>query len=118
MALSARMREKSAAIAQRWLADALAAYPADSAAAFERQQDRFANPVGHALRVATRTAVEALAQGREPGEICRHLDEVVKIRAIQEFKPSEALCFVFMLKEAVAPNWDRKIPGKPLSRVG
>ena len=110
MTFSARTREKSAAIAQRWLAKALAAYPAESAAAFARQQDRFANPVGHALRLGTRAAVAALLEGQEPGEICSHLDEIVKIRAVQELQPSEAIRFVFLLKEALAQNCDRRTP--------
>ena len=101
MALSDQLREKTVAIADRWLAEALAAYPADSAAAFRRGQDRFANPVGHALREGTRAALEALLDGRPPSEVCAALDEVIKIRAVQEFKPSEALRFVFALKAAL-----------------
>jgi hypothetical protein len=100
-ALSDRLGEKTSAIAERWLADALAAYPADSAALFRQQKDRFANPVGHALRVGTRAAVEALLEGREAEEICTHLDEIVKIRAVQEFHPSQAVSFVFQLKGAI-----------------
>ncbi len=128
MTFSARTREKSAAIAQRWLAKALAAYPAESAAAFARQQDRFANPVGHALRLGTRAAVAALLEGQEPGEICSHLDEIVKIRAVQELQPSEAIRFVFLLKEALRRTatagrlsrnilWCRR-PACPSSRDG
>ncbi len=101
MALSAPLREKSSAIAQRWLADTLAAYPAESAAAFRREKDAFANPVGHALRQGTCAAVDAFVEGKEPEEICSHLDEIVKIRAVQELKPSQAISFVFLLKEAL-----------------
>ena len=115
MALSARMREKSSAVAQRWLADALAVYAADSAAAFQRQQDRFANPVGHALRVGRCAAVEAIVEGREPGEVCSHLDEIIKIRAVQEFKPSEAIGFVFLLKEAFGAELGRQNAAGALS---
>jgi hypothetical protein len=101
MVLSGRVRQKIPAIAERWLADALAAYPADSAAAFRREKDPFANPVGHALRVGTRAAVEALLEGREAEEICAHLGEILKMRAVQEFPPSQAISFVFLLKEAL-----------------
>jgi hypothetical protein len=101
MVLSGRVRQKIPAIAERWLADALAAYPAGSAAAFRREKDPFANPVGHALRVGTRAAVEALLDGREAEEICAHLEEILKMRAVQEFPPSQAISFVFLLKEAL-----------------
>ncbi len=99
--LSDRLRKKSEAIAERWLAVTLVAYPADSAAAFRRERDRFANPVGHALRVGTRAAVEALLEGRPSDEICSHLSDIVKMRAVQELRPSQAIGFVFSLKEAV-----------------
>jgi hypothetical protein len=95
------LEEKSSAIADRWLTEALAAYPADSAAAFRREQDPFANPVGHALREGTRVALHALLQGRAPAEISAHLDDILKMRAVQEIKPSQAISFVFLLKEAI-----------------
>jgi len=98
---SERLRNQSAAIAERWLTTALAAYPDDSAAAFRRQRDRFANPVGHALRQGTRAAVETLLEGRPSDEVCSHLSEIIKIRAVQELSPSQAIGFVFALKDAV-----------------
>jgi len=101
MALAERLREKSSAIAQRWLRDTLATYPQDSAAAFGRQTDPFANPVGHALRTGTHAAVAALLAGKSPDEIAALLDDIVKIRAVQQFSPSRAISFVFLLKEAV-----------------
>ena len=75
-------------------------YSKDASAAFGRQEDPFANPVGHALRVGLSAVVEALVEGKEAEEICPHLDEIIRMRAIQEFSPSEALGFVFSLKEA------------------
>jgi hypothetical protein len=95
------LRNQSEAIAERWLAVALAAYPDDSAAAFRRQRDRFANPVGHALRVGTRAAVETLLEGRPSDEVCSHLSDIIKIRAVQELLPSQAIGFVFALKDAI-----------------
>ncbi len=38
----------------------------------------------------------------EPGESIRvYLDDIIKIRAVQEFSPSQALSFIFLLKNAV-----------------
>ncbi len=100
MALRDRLREKGPAISKRWVGDTLDTYSKDASAAFKRQKDPFANPVGHALRVGLTAVVEALADGKEPHEVCPHLDEIIRMRAIQEFAPSEALAFVFLLKEA------------------
>jgi hypothetical protein len=99
--LTARLQQRQAAIAERWLAAALADYPADTAAKFGAEQDPFANPVGHALRAGTHAAVEALLSGRPPREVAAHLTDVVRIRAVQEFEPSAALRFILLLKDAL-----------------
>jgi hypothetical protein len=112
MALRDRLRERSSAIAGRWLGDTLNTYSGDASAAFKRQKDPFANPVGHALRVGLNAVVAALVEGEEPDEICPHLDEIIRIRAIQEFAPSEALSFVFLLKEATRAELGKAV-GEP-----
>jgi hypothetical protein len=101
MALANQLRERSSAIVDRWLRDTLATYSDDAAVAFKRNKDPFTNPVGHALRAGTRAAVEALCDGKDADEVCSGLDGVIKIRAVQEFTPSQALSFVFLLKQAV-----------------
>jgi hypothetical protein len=101
MALANQLRERGSAIVDRWLRDTLATYSDDAAAAFKRNKDPFTNPVGHALRVGTRTAMEALCDGKDADEVCSCLDDVIKIRAVQELTPSQALSFVFLLKRAI-----------------
>jgi len=95
------LQKNKNAIVQRWLDDALATYPGDASVAFKNQKDPFANPVGHSLRVATRSVFEALLDAADDDQICQHLHEVVKIRAVQQLSASQALEFIFCLKEAV-----------------
>lgn len=95
------LQENKDAIVQRWLEGVLATYPGNSLALFRNQKDPFANPVGHSLRVATRGVFEALLEGMDAEKIRPYLHEIIKIRAVQEFSASEAVGFVFQLKEAV-----------------
>lgn len=95
------LQEKKEAIVERWLSDVLATYPGESAAAFRRQKDPFANPVGHSLRVGTRGLFEALLDGMDAEKIHQYLLEIIKIRAVQQFSASQAVRFVFHLKQAV-----------------
>ena len=94
------LRENEEAIIERWLDGTLASYPRDAKKLFKGQKDRFANPVGRSLRVGLPEAFELLLAGdsAKAGEALR---EIVKIRAVQRFTASEALGFVFLLKEAV-----------------
>ena len=54
------LRQKKEAIVNRWFEDSLALYPGVGGDAFRSQQDPFANPVGHSLRVGTREIVKAI----------------------------------------------------------
>jgi len=104
MALAERLRESREAIVGRWVQRVLAGYGEDAAAAFARQKDPFANPVGHRLREATAGIFDALLDGPAEGELEQirpYLYELVKVRAVQQFSASEAVGFVFELKEAI-----------------
>ena len=101
MTLRRMLLEKREAIARRWLEVALATYPGNSAAVFAREKDPFANPVGHNLRVGTERILDVLLDGADARAIHEPLHEIMKVRAVQQFAPSEAVAFVFRLKEAV-----------------
>ena len=101
MTFARLLQKHKEGIVEQWLGAALASYPDDSAAAFRRQKDPFANPVGHSLRVGTRGIFDALLDGMDPATIRQHLGEIIKIRAVQQLPASGALSFVFHLKHAV-----------------
>ena len=95
------LNNKKDAIVRRWLDDALAMYPKDSSAAFRRQKDPFANPVGHSLREGTQGIFGALLDGMDDEKIREHLRDIVKIRAVQQFSAAQAVGFVFCLRQAI-----------------
>lgn len=101
MTLKELLHENRHAIIQRWLEDALAAYPEQAAVIFGRQKDPFANPVGHSLRVSTQGIFEALLEGSDVTEMRQSLLETIRIRAVQEISPGGAVGFVFGLKRAI-----------------
>ncbi len=109
MTFAARLLKSKDAIVTRWLDDLLATYSEDSSALFRGQKDRFANPVGQNLRTATREIVEALLDGADDERIGRHLHEIVKIRAVQQFTASGAVGFVFQLKEAIRAELGKEV---------
>lgn len=95
------LKENRDAVIKWWIDDTLETYAPDASAAFKKQKDPFANPVGNSLRKGTRGIIEALIDGPDAERIRENLYEIIKIRAIQEFSPSKAVGFVFRLKEAV-----------------
>jgi len=101
MTLRDWLRENEEAILRNWCDSVLATYSSDASAIFRRKKDPFANPVGHGVRKGTREIFTALLAGADAGEFRRHVEEIVKVRAVQEFTASEAVGFVFSLKEAI-----------------
>ena len=107
MTLRRLLHDKRDAIARSWLEGILATYPGTSAALFAREKDRFANPVGHSLRMGTEGLLDAMLDGADVEELRKHLHEIIKIRAIQQFAPSQAVGFVFRLKQVVRAELGR-----------
>jgi hypothetical protein len=101
MALIELLSEHRTAVWQAWRDRILDTYPAKSAKAFKKGSDPFANPLGHTVSTATQKIVDALIEGVDPSELAPHLEEIVKLRSIQDFSPSRAVAFAFELKDVV-----------------
>jgi hypothetical protein len=101
MAFGELLRQHRDAIVTRWLEAALSAYPSEGSAAFRREKDPFANPVGHYLRTGTGEIFDLLLAGADEAKARQALQEIIKIRAVQELSPSRAVGFVLDLKDAV-----------------
>lgn len=96
------LEKREDAIVEQWLDCILAAYPADGGAVFKRRTSQFANPVGYTAREAARTLLRTLrSEASAPSELAAPLADVLRIRAVQEMPPSDAVGFVLDLKGVV-----------------
>ncbi len=88
-------------ITQRWIAMVMETYPPETARTLKKETNRFANPVGQAIREGLEGLFGELISGLNPERITPFLDKVIRVRAIQDFSPGDALSFVFSLKDLV-----------------
>jgi len=95
------LSEQKETIEKRWLEGILGTYSAQTARFLHEQKDRFANPVGQNLASAVHSLVEELVQGSGHEALAAPLDTIIRIRAVQEFTASQAVAFVFLLKQVV-----------------
>jgi hypothetical protein len=110
------LQERKDTIVERWVHDALAAaYPGGGATAFGREQDRFANPVGHSLRVGTRAIFDAILEDADGATVRCSLDEIVRIRAVQQLSATDAIGFLFHLKALVRAELGAAADDQPLA---
>jgi hypothetical protein len=81
-----------------WISSVIDAYPEETAKFLRSKPDQFANPVGASIRESLTELLDGLIVGVEPRELTSALDRVIRIRAVQEYSPSDSLGFVFALK--------------------
>lgn len=101
MDLLTRLAERKVSLTARWRQRLFESYPAETVIFLKNDQDRFGNPVGHRLTQGIQGLVQALLTEMDRDKVLASLDEILRIRAIQDFAPSQALAFVFLLKDVI-----------------
>jgi hypothetical protein len=92
------LKERTDTIVERWVEATLSSYPSEASALFQKRQDPFANPIGDSVRKGTRGVLQTILGGMDQKALRFHLDEIVRVRAVQDMSPSQALSFVFSLR--------------------
>lgn len=98
MNLATQLAPHKAAIVKKWNKRVLANYPKETARFLDSQKDPFQNPVGRHNLQSLQSLVDLLGGDPDPEALRKALDPIIRIRAIQDFKPSKAVGFVFDLK--------------------
>ena len=101
--LTAEQRET---VVREWLAQTLRTYPEQTSRFLFDNRDPFKNPVGHAIRDGLPVLVEELCGAFRTDRMQSALNEIVRIRAVQDFTASQAIGFIFFLKQIF-----RAVPG-------
>ena len=92
------LRRRRAAVLKRWFGRIVETYPADAARVFSRVKDPFQNPVGQTIVRAIERLYDHLLDGRDIKNATPALEDLIRVRAVQDFSPSQALGFLFLLK--------------------
>ncbi|MGI9860095.1 RsbRD N-terminal domain-containing protein [Moorella naiadis] len=102
MKLDVFLAERKIAVINRWFQLLTAEYPPETARFLQREKDRFVNPVGHTIFQAITGLFEALLSDKEEtAKTATCLDDFLRIKAIQDFLPSQAVGGILYLKKIV-----------------
>jgi hypothetical protein len=101
MSVKSLLSEKRSRIVKRWQDAIITSYPKDSQGFLKRTKSQFANPVGCIIGKEIETLYDEVIKGDNPDKISACLDTIIRIRAVQDFSPSQAVAFVLQLKEIV-----------------
>jgi hypothetical protein len=92
---------KKEAILQGWLREIYSSYIPGTNKFLQNGNDRFANPVGHTISVNAAQLLDALIRGDDPGTMHGCLEKIIRIRAVQDFTPTQAVSFMSELKTII-----------------
>jgi hypothetical protein len=101
MALVQLLAERRALITERWLHLIFQTYPPETARFLKKEKNRFDNPLGYRISQGVKGLVEALLTETGASEFIAHLDEIIRIQALQDYSPAQALAFIFLLKNVI-----------------
>lgn len=85
-------------LVEQWFAQTLESYPHLASPFPASEKDPFRNPVGHALRSGMAILLQELLGSMDAANIAPALDKIVRLRVVQNFTPSEAVGFVFLVR--------------------
>jgi predicted nuclease of restriction endonuclease-like RecB superfamily len=101
MTLLILLSERKTSLVNRWRQRIFESYPPETAIFLKKEKDRFDNPVGYHLSEGLSRIVEALIQELDREQMLAALDQVISVRVLQKFSPSQALAFIFLLKNVI-----------------
>jgi len=95
------LKENKAAILERWFHLILETYPTNTAAMMRKDKNQFTNPVGSTFSREIQVLFKNICEGSQDEKCQASLDSILKIRSVQDFSPSKAVGFIFLLKRAI-----------------
>lgn len=101
MSLESILSNKRSTIIKKWRDVIIETYPGDTQRFLRKEKDQFANPVGFVIGKEIESLYDELTKGGELDKISACLDSIIRVRAVQDFRPSDAVGFVLKLKKVI-----------------
>jgi len=102
-------KKNKVVILERWFDLILETYPANTATMMRKDKNQFTNPVGSTLSREIEVLFKNLCEGSQDEKCQSSLDSILKIRSVQDFSPSKAVGFIFLLKRAIGETLKNEI---------
>lgn len=105
---------RKSSIVDNWIQLIVETYPPQTSNFLKSQKDRFSNPVGYTISANTEKIFEEIINGRDIERIKTYLTDIIKIRAVQDFSPSQAIGFIFSLKKVIYKELEEEVINKKI----
>lgn len=101
MELTTVLEERREAVLGKWFDLIIATYPPESSRILSQTKDQFTNPIGYSITKGIEGIFAQIVSTTDTNALRSALDEIIRVRAVQDFTPSEAIAFVFDLKSVM-----------------
>ncbi len=96
------LKDKQQKLVGKWVDAVLYTYPADSVKFFKNTKDSFANPAGNTIKRSIGLLyAQVIRTKMDPKAVAEAMDPIVRLRAVQEFTPADALSFILQIKQFI-----------------
>ena len=95
------LKTKRSSIIKNWTTRIFDTYVSETSSFLSKDKDQFSNPVGFTISTNAEKIVDEIISDRDLTSIKILLIDILKIRAVQEFTPSEAVGFINPLKDVI-----------------
>jgi RsbT co-antagonist protein rsbRD N-terminal domain len=109
------LSKKRSRIIKNWHEVIVGLYPSGTQRFFRKEKDQFANPVGHVIDTEIGVLYDEIIKEGDSDKIASCLDSIIRVRAVQDFKPSQAVSFVLQLKDVIRKVLQGEAPLNGLS---
>jgi hypothetical protein len=95
------LEQRRESIVTKWIEQLINSYEPEMIRFLKREKNQFANPVRSTIVSSIGKLYDGILSGKNLTEYYQGLEEIIKLRAVQEFSPAKALSFLFDLKKIV-----------------
>lgn len=105
-------------LVKKWFDGIVQAYPESTTKFMAREKDPFRNPVGHTLKESLSALFDGLVQPKELASLTPELNDIVKMRAVQDITAGQAVSFPFLLKKILREECSADVTHYPDAYAG
>lgn len=98
------LKQNKEVILKDWIDQTINTYNPEMIRFLKKEKNQFSNPVRNTIITSLEKIYDSLLTG-EGVDDDRGLEEIIKVRAVQDFSPSDALAFIFDLKTIIRTKY-------------
>ncbi len=103
------LSKKRKAIVNKSFELTIATYPEESQSFFKESSKQFTNPIGYNIYQSIEKIIDNIINEESIESFISPLEEIVRIRAVQDFTPSQAIGFIFLIKKALQDELEKEV---------